>query len=172
MSADKYPDYVEPRLDEIEMWAMDGVSQEEMARRLDVSYKQFRNHRDAHPELKEALSMTKGKADALVMKALRESAIGAKKEERVFGFKKNKCTGQREERLIERRETKMPANPQAAKIWLEKRVPETWSSKPEPQSIMITTQPAAVDLSALSNDELERYRELAAKVSVKKEEQK
>lgn len=132
MSSNKWADYVEPRLDEIEMWSMEGVSHQEIAERLDISYSAFRRHKDAHEELRCALAMTKGKADALVMKALRDSAIGrSKKEERVYTWKKNKRTGQREERIVERKETLMPANPQAAKLWLEKRKPDEWGQDAE-----------------------------------------
>ena len=42
----RYREVVEPRLDEIKAWARDGVSEEEMAKRLGIAYSTFRNYKD------------------------------------------------------------------------------------------------------------------------------
>jgi len=126
MSADKWPDYIEPRLDEIEMWAMEGVSQQEIAKRLDISYSKLREQRDKRPKLKAALSMTKGKTDALVMKALRDRAIGMKSEELTYEPVRDEATGEWKEVRTQRKVRHLAGDVAAAKFWLEKRKKDTF----------------------------------------------
>lgn len=126
MSANKWVDYIKPRLDEIEMWSMEGVPQEEIAKRLDISYSKFRVHRKEHAELRKALSMTKGKVDAMVMKALRERAIGFKSQEELYEYFKDELTGERVEVKTQRKVRHIAGDVAAAKFWLEKRKPDEW----------------------------------------------
>lgn len=126
MSVNKWTDYIKPRLDEIEMWAMEGVSQEEIAKRLDISYSKFRRQREEHRELKAALSMTKGKVDALVMKALRDRALGFKSQEELYEMVRDEVSQEFVERRTQRKVRHIAGDVAAQKFWLEKRKPDGW----------------------------------------------
>lgn len=126
MSANKWDDYVKPRLDEIEMWAMEGVPHKEIAKRLDISFSNFRNHAEKHAELRRALAMTKGRVDALVMKALRDRALGFKSQEEIYEMVRDDVSQEYVERRTQRKVRHIAGDVAAQKFWLEKRRPEGW----------------------------------------------
>ena len=65
----KYLELVEPRLDDIKAWARDGVIEEEIAKRLGIAYSTFRDYRDKHSALSQALKKSKEHYDNEVVEA-------------------------------------------------------------------------------------------------------
>lgn len=51
---DRYETHVKPRLDEVKIW-IELLTEEQIAKKLGVSYRSFENYKSKHPELVEAL---------------------------------------------------------------------------------------------------------------------
>lgn len=77
----KYELYVKPYLDEINKKVRQGVTEEQIAKALNISVASLNNYRNKYPEFAEALSKNKGK-DVLqkLINAGVEAAIGGYKE--------------------------------------------------------------------------------------------
>lgn len=77
----KYEELVEPYLNEINQKVRQGVTEEEIAKALNISVASLNNYRNKYPEFAEALSKNKG-ADVLqkLINAGIESALGYYKE--------------------------------------------------------------------------------------------
>src|SRR5690606_41175172 len=59
----KYHTHVEPRLKEIEAWARDGLTDEQIAKNLGVAYSTFRKYKDEYPAFSAALKKGKEVVD-------------------------------------------------------------------------------------------------------------
>ena len=79
------------------------MSHKEIAKRLDISFSNFRNHQKNHADLRKALAMTKGKVDAMVIKALRDRALGFKSQEETYEMVRDEVTQEYVERRTQRR---------------------------------------------------------------------
>lgn len=81
----KYHTHVKPYLKEINQKVREGVTEEEIAKSLNISVATLNNYRNQHPEFKEALSRNKG-ADKL------QQLINAGVEAATGYFKENETT--------------------------------------------------------------------------------
>src|SRR5690554_1984896 len=77
----KYHTHVEPRLKEIEAWARDGLTEEQIAKNLGVAYSTFRKYKDEYPAFSSALKKGKEVVDIEVENALLKRALGYEYEE-------------------------------------------------------------------------------------------
>ena len=122
----KYHTHVEPRLKEIEAWARDGLTDEQIAKNLGVAYSTFRKYRDEHSALSASLKKGKEVVDREVENALLKRALGYEYEEvktlieEVDGKKKKKV-----EKVIKH----VPADVSAAIFWLRNRKGFVWSNR-------------------------------------------
>lgn len=77
----KYDTHVAPRLQEIEWWCREGLTEIEICKRLDVAESTFNNYKREFSELMESLKKGKEIADYQVEDALYKRAIGYEYEE-------------------------------------------------------------------------------------------
>jgi len=132
----KYQTYVLPRLVEIEGWARDGLTEEQIAKNLGVAYSTFRVYKDKYPALSAALKRSKAIADREVENALFKNATGYEyTEEQAIKLKKVfYLDGKRhEEERVEVVEVKRYRFPDttAQIFWLKNRKPKEWRDRKE-----------------------------------------
>ena len=72
----KYDTHVKPFLDEIQGWAMSGLTDEQIAMKLDIAESHLYEYKKKYPEFSEALKKGKDIADAQVVNALHRTAVG------------------------------------------------------------------------------------------------
>jgi len=122
----KYQTHVEPRLKEIEAWARNGLTDEQIAKNLGVAYSTFRKYKDEYPAFSAALKKGKEVVDIEVENALLKRALGYEYEEvktlveEVDGKKKKKV-----EKIIKH----VPADVSAGIFWLRNRKGLVWSNR-------------------------------------------
>ena len=78
----KYDTHVAPRLQEIEWWCREGLTEIEICKRLDVAESTFNNYKREFSELMESLKKGKEIADYQVEDALFKRAVGYEYTER------------------------------------------------------------------------------------------
>ena len=134
----KYERNIEPRLEEIEAWARDGVSEEEMARRLGVAYSTFRKYKEMYSALSAPLARTREYVDLVEMVgAYKKRAMGYTYTETKRIFKVTKTDDGREIRQLEgiqETEKHVPGDPRAMENWLRIRQPELWGQIQAPDT--------------------------------------
>lgn len=122
----KYHTHVEPRLVEIEAWARDGLTDEQIARNLNVGVSTFHKYKNEYIELVESLKKGKEIVDVEVENALLKRALGYDFEEvktyieDVDGKKKKKV-----EKVVKH----IPADVTAGIFWLRNRKGQVWSNR-------------------------------------------
>jgi len=122
----KYHTHVEPRLKEIEAWARDGLTEEQIAKNLGVAYSTFRKYKDEYPAFSSALKKGKEVVDIEVENALLKRALGYEYEE-VKTFIEE-VDGKRKKK-IEKTIKHVPADVSAAIFWLRNRKGFVWSNR-------------------------------------------
>mgnify|MGYP001370478330 CR=1 FL=1 len=122
----KYYTHVKPRLKEIEAWARNGLTDEQIAKNLGIAYSTFRKYRDEHSALSASLKKGKEVVDIEVENALLKRALGYDYEEiktlieEVDGKKKKK---------VEKVTRHVPADVSAGIFWLRNRKGFVWSNR-------------------------------------------
>lgn len=71
----KYLDNVEPRLKEIQAWARDGFTEEEIATKLNIAYSTFREYKNKYSALSAVLKCARAYDDEVV-NALHKNTLG------------------------------------------------------------------------------------------------
>lgn len=74
----KWETHIEPYLLEIESWAMQGASEQEIADKLSVSYATFRKYAKSRAELSSILARAKQHVEKVVRKALEQERLSKK----------------------------------------------------------------------------------------------
>lgn len=80
---------IEPRKEEIILWAKAGASNEEIAEALGVSYSTFMKHKNENPEFSDSLKQAKLGGVPMVKLALYKRATGFEYEEKKTYIKKD-----------------------------------------------------------------------------------
>ena len=126
----KYETHVKPRLDEVEAWLRDGMTNKEVAKKLRVSEDSLYTYQKKYPELKSLLRKTKEYVDQVEM-------VGAYKR-RATGYTilttKKKYRYRRKldgtvEKILENEEVKeihVPGDARAMENWLRHRMKDNW----------------------------------------------
>ena len=126
----KYDTHVMPRLDEVEAWLRDGMTNKEVAKKLRVSEDSLYTYQKKYPELKSLLRKTKEYVDQVEM-------VGAYKQ-RATGYTilttKKKYRYRRKldgtfEKILENEEVKeihVPGDARAMENWLRHRMKDSW----------------------------------------------
>ena len=137
MAKSKYEEWLTPDgLLRIEGWARDGLTDEQIAKNIGVSYSTFRVWRDKHPALSAALKKGKAPVDIEVENALLKKALGfsvmVKKPIKVKTKRQLQGKGTIEEEHIEYAEegVYVPPDTTAQIFWLKNRKPDKWRDKP------------------------------------------
>ena len=132
----RYQERVKPRLDEIKAWARDGLSEESIAKQLSIAYSTFRQYKQQYSALSAALIPARVYDDEVVY-ALHKNTLGGivKLQKPIKVRKKFFENGKlvREEEFVVTAEEEVYIQPdaRAQMYWLNNRVPEKWSAKPE-----------------------------------------
>ena len=133
----RYREVVEPRLDEIKAWARDGVSEEEMAKRLGIAYSTFRNYKDMNLAFSAALKKNKEHYDNQVVDSLHKSTIGGVVEltipmkiKKTFFNKFGKKEREEEEIVYVKTQEYIRPDTMAQMYWLNNRQGFKWKQKP------------------------------------------
>lgn len=128
----KYETNVKPNLFLIEHWVKDGITDEQIAKRLKIAYSTFRLYIKKHPELSAALKKSKEIVDYEVEESLYKKCIGHyAKEGKAFKCKEiyydddgNRC--ERETVRVVEVDVFIPPDTMAIAIWLNNRRPDRW----------------------------------------------
>lgn len=126
----KYDTHVKPRLDEVEAWIRDGLTNKEVAKKLRVSEDSLYTYQKKYPELKDILRKTKDYVDQVEM-------VGAYKR-RAMGYTivttrqkyryRHRMDGT-VEKILENEEVKevhVPGDARAMENWLRHRLKDQW----------------------------------------------
>lgn len=124
MAKSKYHTHVEPRLIEVEGWARDGLTDEQIAHNLGISKVSLYKYMDEHVELFELIKKSKEVVDREVENALLKNALGYETEEVTEEFDANG-------NLISSKRIKkrVAPNTTAQIFWLKNRKPADWRDK-------------------------------------------
>lgn len=117
----KYDTHVKPYLDEIQGWAMSGLTDEQIADNLGIAASTIYEYKKKYPEFSEALKKGKDIADAQVVNALFKTATG-------FTYYEDIATATGE--VVQAQRYAKP-NTTAQIFWLKNRQPDIWRDKTE-----------------------------------------
>ena len=157
----------------IEGWARDGLTDEQIAHNAGIGYTTLKTWLNRFPAIRAALKRGKAPADVEVENALYKSAIGytlkVRKPIKLLEVKQKQGEGRVEKEYVEyvEEEVYVQPNTTAQIFWLKNRKPRYWRDikaidveklQAEVKSTAeVTVQPAKVDLSKLSDEELAQY---------------
>ncbi|KGT40028.1 hypothetical protein P421_00095 [Heyndrickxia coagulans P38] len=158
----KYYTHVQPRLEEIAYWCRDGLTEEEICKRLGVSLTSFAEYKKQFPELTDTLKTNREIADYRVENSLYLRALGYEYEEETWEeyeldqpLLKDDGTIQRTELRLTKKVKKKQAPDVTAQIfWLKNRRPDKWRDKQDVEHS--GTVKNEIDLSGLSIEELRK----------------
>lgn len=122
----KYFTHILPKLDLIVSWARAGLTEAEIATKLNVALRSMLNYKDLYPEFKEALQNGKDEADYKVEDTLYNRAIGMHYYEEHEDIVLDKKTGDKTLTLTKRVKKYLPPDTTAMIFWLKNRKRETW----------------------------------------------
>ena len=120
---------------QIEGWARDGLTDEQIAHNMGIAYSTFRTWRDKEPAILAALKKGKAPVDIEVENALLKRAQGytvtVKKPVKVKTRRQLKDKGTIEEEHIEfvEEEVYVPPDTTAQIYWLNNRRPDRWRTR-------------------------------------------
>ena len=117
----KYDTHVKPYLDEIQGWAMSGLTDEQIADNLGIAASTIYEYKKKYPEFSEALKKGKDIADAQVFNALFKTATG-------FTYYEDIATATGD--VVQAQRYAKP-NTTAQIFWLKNRQPDRWRDKTE-----------------------------------------
>lgn len=96
MARNKYETHVKPKLELVKLWARSGFTDEEIAKRLDISIDSFYTYKKKISEFSESLKENKEYADLQVEQALYKAATGGNVTAMIFWLKNRKAATWRE----------------------------------------------------------------------------
>lgn len=131
MAKSKYETHVLPKLIEIEGWARDGLTDEQIAKNLGISKDTFYKYKTAYADFSDSLKRGKEVVDREVENALLKRALGYSYNEVTQELVEDEVT--RETKLkVTKVVTKEVAPDTTAQIfWLKNRKPAEWRDKKE-----------------------------------------
>lgn len=117
----KYATNVEPFLEEIQGWAMSGLTDEQIALNLNIGVSTLHEYKKKYPEFLESLKKGKDIADAQVVNALFKTATGFTYYEEVTNALGDTVSIAKYAK----------PNTTAQIFWLKNRCPDKWRDKTE-----------------------------------------
>lgn len=121
----KYVTHVEPRLDEIEWWKRDGLTEAEICKRLGIGVSIFAEYKKAHSELLGAIKKGGEIADFKVEDSLFQRATGMPVEETHEEFKDGELVS------VKKVHKHLAPDPTSMIFWLKNRKSKQWRDKQE-----------------------------------------
>lgn len=130
MAQAKYKKWLEPEnLALLEGWARDGLTDEQIAHNMGISYATLQNWKKVHLDILDSLKKGKEVADYEVENALFKSACGYDYEEVTEELKYDRKTRTYVMMVTKRQKKHMPASQTAQIFWLKNRRAENWRDK-------------------------------------------
>ena len=129
MAKSKYETHVLPRLVEIEGWARDGLTDEQIAKNLGVAYSTFRTYIEKYPAVSAPLKRGKEVVDREVENALLKRALGYEYDEVTKEQVMNPDTGEFELKTTKVVTKQVVPDTTAQIFWLKNRKPSEWRDK-------------------------------------------
>lgn len=130
----KYLENVEPRLKEVQAWARDGFTEEEIAIKLDIAYSTFRDYKSKYSALSAALKCAR-EYDDEVVNALHKNTLGGIVDLKVPVKCKRRYYNDNgklveEEYVVDAiKQEYIKPDTMAQIYWLNNRVPDKWKAK-------------------------------------------
>lgn len=124
----------------IEGWARDGLTDEQIARKMGISAATFYNWQNRFVEIFESVKRGKAPVDVEVENALLKRALGFEYVEEVTEIEDvptGKIDGNgnpimKKKKHLRKVKKVVPPDPVSMIFWLKNRKPATWRDKPEP----------------------------------------
>lgn len=129
MAKSKYNTHVEPRLIEIEGWARDGLTDEQISKNLGIAYSTFKEYKKNISDFSATLKRGKEVVDREVENALLKRALGYTYNEVTREQFKNPDTGEYELTITKVITKEVVPDTTAQIFWLKNRKPEAWRDK-------------------------------------------
>lgn len=133
IAAGKYAEWLTPDgLTLLEQWAREGLTDEEIAKKLHIARGTLYKWMAQHGDIRDAIKKGKELPDAQVESALYRASVGYDYEETYTEVTEAANGGKRTVTRTYRRH--MPPNVTAAIYWLNNRRPDRWRAKPSPDA--------------------------------------
>ncbi|HJJ50719.1 MAG TPA: hypothetical protein O0X01_04260 [Methanocorpusculum sp.] len=126
MAVNAYTTKIQPRLEEIKQWCLDGHTDKEIYDALGISAETYYKHKREQPEFSDALKQTKEIADNQVQDSLWKRANGYDTTEEKVTYDGDGCVIKREKTTKH-----IPPDPTSCIFWLKNRKPQEWRDKQE-----------------------------------------
>lgn len=120
---------VKTKLELIECWARDGLTDKQIAKNLNISEDTFYEYKKKHSEFSEVLKKGKEVVDYEVENALLKRALGYEYEEKTYETQYDEGTGNPTEKLTKRITKQVAPDTTAQIFWLKNRKPDKWRDK-------------------------------------------
>lgn len=135
----RYTDIDTKMLQVIRQWARNGLTREDIGRRLGVTTATLISWRKKNPLLEQAVSESSDIADSMVENALYTRAVGYPYSETIYTYNKTGVDTENPDDAVKvKRYTRyMPADVTACIYWLKNRKPEQWSERKESPDTVI-----------------------------------
>lgn len=133
----KYQEYILPNLDLIKSWVRDGMSEENISKKLNIAYSTFRVYKNKETALSAVLKKGKELYDNEVVEALHKNTLGGVVEVkkaiklREKTYEKGKIVKETEVIKMVTEEIYVKPDTLAQIYWLNNRQPDKWKNKPE-----------------------------------------
>lgn len=133
IAAGKYRDWLtEDGLARIEQWAREGLTDEQISRKMGINRATYYDWLKKYPDISDAVKNGKAPVDIQVENALLKRALGYEYEEVVTEIIELPGGGHRKQ---VRKTTKSVVPDTTAQIyWLNNRRPDRWRAKPQPDA--------------------------------------
>ena len=129
MAKSKYESHVKPKLFLIECWARDGLTDEQIAKKLCIGKTTLYKYIDEHSELSERLKKGKEVVDYKVENALLKRALGYEYTEEKVEVEQASSGAVISRKVIQTVKQVVP-DTTAQIFWLKNRKPDKWRDKP------------------------------------------
>lgn len=131
MAKCKYYSHVQPKLEQVEAWARDGLSEAQIAHNLGIAVSSLNIYKNKYKEFSDCLARGKEVVDIKVENALYKRAIGYQFEEIT---KEERLSKSGEIVILEKRVLRdIPPDPTSAMFWLANRRRDRWAYRPQPE---------------------------------------
>ena len=160
MAKSKWETHVKDRLIEVEGWARDGLTDEQIAKNLGISIQTFYTYKEKYLEFFESLKKGKEVVNREVENALLKRALGYTYEEETI---EELADGTIKTKTV----TKHMAGDTTAQIfWLKNRKPDVWRDK----TAVEHSGEIKTEVQTLTDEELNKQiSQLRAKLGIKNE---
>lgn len=132
MAKGKYQRWIEPEgLALIEGWARNGLTDEQIAKKMGVSRSTLNEWKEKYPDISDTLKKGKEVVDSMVENALLKRALGYTSEETTSELRYDKKTGKKDLVITKRVRKEVPPDTTAAIFWLKNRKPDVFRDRQE-----------------------------------------